>query len=50
MWHRVSEASVAESGQWHGNRWHPGARTQQEIALYVERYMEQMMMWRTDER
>ena len=25
-------------------------RTQQEIALYVERYMEQMMMWRTDER
>ena len=33
-----------------GTDGHPGARTQQEIALYVERYMEQMMMWRTDER
>ena len=33
-----------------GTDGHPGARAQQEIALYVERYMEQMMMWRTDER
>ena len=33
-----------------GTDGHPGVRTQQEIALYVERYMEQMMMWRTDER
>ena len=33
-----------------GTDGHPSVRTQQEIALYVEQYIEQMMMWRTDEQ